>query len=108
VRALVGARRAAPRPARYRRWDWAREAFAECHDLGTPPLLVVEGAGSGAAEATSLLVWLDAPEGVRRLRAMERDGATYAPHWDRWAAQEQAHFGADATRTRADVVLRTG
>ena len=102
------------RPARYRRWDWVRAAYGECHDLGVPPLLVVEGVGAGAADtaspgrATSLLVWLDAPEVVRYRRAMERDGATYAPHWSRWAAQERAHFAADRTRDRADVVLTTG
>jgi hypothetical protein len=36
---------------------------------------------------------------------MERDGATYAPHWARWAAQERAHFAADRTRERADVAF---
>ncbi len=107
LRAEVVAPLAAGQPARYPRWDWVRAAFVERRDLGTPPLLVVEGVGSGAAGATSLLVWLDAPEEVRHRRAMERDGAAYAPYWNRWAAQERAHFAADATRARADVVLRT-
>ncbi|HEX5812338.1 MAG TPA: hypothetical protein VFY38_09570 [Pseudonocardia sp.] len=103
----------AGRPARYRRWDWARACYAECHDLGTPPLLVVEGVGAGAVEGAggrvaSLLVWVDAPAEVRYRRAMARDGATYAPSWARWAAQERAHFAADRTRDRADVVMSTG
>jgi cytidylate kinase len=50
-------------------------------------------------------MWLDASEEVRYRRAMERDGATYAPHWARWAAQERAHFTADRTRDRADVAF---
>ena len=147
------------RPARYRRWDWTTNAHAETQDLGTPPVLVVEGVGAGAvatpplveagavatpprveagAVATpplvevsdgatpalvevghvvaptlvgvgvpgaSLLVWLDAAEEIRHRRAMERDGATYAPHWARWAAQERAHFAVDRTRDRADVAF---
>jgi hypothetical protein len=99
------------RPARYRRWDWTADAYAEPHDLGTPPVLVIEGVGAGAVAPTaggpaaSLLVWLDAAEEIRYRRAMERDGATYAPHWARWAAQERAHFATDRTRERADVAF---
>ncbi|HEY0816690.1 MAG TPA: hypothetical protein VGE11_25715 [Pseudonocardia sp.] len=103
---------AAGRPARYPRWDWVRSSYTEHHSLGTPALLVVEGVGAGAGAVTesggnhtSLLVWLDAAEEVRYRRAMERDGATYAPHWARWAGQERAHFTADRTAERADVAL---
>ena len=71
-----------------------------------PSLLVVEGVGAGAAPG--LLIWMDAPEEVRYRRAMDRDGATYAPYWTRWAAQERAHFAADRTADRADVPLTTG
>ncbi|MBA3907794.1 MAG: hypothetical protein H0X35_14075 [Pseudonocardiales bacterium] len=42
---------------------------------------------------------------MRYRRAIERDGATYASHWDRWATQEWAHFAADRTRDRADVAF---
>jgi dephospho-CoA kinase len=97
---------AAGRAAGYRRWDWARDTFGEHRDLGTPPLLVVEGVGAGTAPG--LLVWVDAPDEVRYRRAMARDGAGFAPLWSRWAAQEQAHFAADRTRDRADVRLTTG
>jgi adenylate kinase family enzyme len=99
---------AAGRTAAYRRWDWARDTYGERRDLGVPPLLVVEGVGAGAAPGIALLIWLDAPEHVRYRRAMDRDGATYAPHWARWAAQERAHFAADRTAERADVRLTTG
>lgn len=105
LRTEVVAPLAAGRPARYRRWDWARGTYGERRDLGVPPLLVVEGVGAGAAPG--LLVWLDAPEDVRYRRAMDRDGFTYAPHWARWAAQERAHFAADRTAERADVRLTT-
>jgi hypothetical protein len=111
LRRDVAAPLAEGRPARYRRWDWTTNAYAGPHDLGTPPVLVIEGVGAGAVAPTaggpgaSLLVWLDAAEEIRYRRAMERDGATYAPHWARWAAQERAHFAADRTHERADVAF---
>lgn len=40
-----------------------------------------------------LTIWLADPgEAERRRRALARDGATYAPHWQRWAAQDLARF----------------
>ena len=96
------------RPARDRRYDWGLGRYAEEHDLGTPPVLVIEGAGSGARIISAhavLLVWIDAPPAERFRRAMERDGETYRPHWDRWAAQEQAHFATEGTPGRADVAV---
>lgn len=96
----------AGRAAGYRRYDWHRERFAEQHDLGTPPVLVVEGAGCGArvvAERAVLLVWIEAPRDERFRRGIARDGDTYRPHWERWARQEAAHFAAERTADRADV-----
>ena len=97
---------AAGRPARYRRYDWDRGEFAETHDLGRPALLVVEGVAAGAAPVAryaTLLVWVEAHQAERFRRGIARDGETYRPHWDRWAAQEAAHFAADGTRDRADL-----
>ncbi len=96
----------AGRAAGYRRWDWERSEFAEAVPIGRPPLLVVEGVGSGArviAAHAVLLVWVDAPRAERFRRGIARDGETYRPHWVRWAAQEDVHFAAEGTRERADV-----
>jgi uridine kinase len=96
----------AGRSAGYRRYDWHRGAFAEAHDLGSPALLVVEGAGCGArviANRAVLLVWIEAPREERFRRGIARDGETYRPHWERWARQEAAHFAAESTARRADV-----
>ncbi len=104
--ARVVAQLGAGRPARCPRYDWHRGRYAEERDLGTPPLLVVEGAGSGArvvAAAAVLLIWVAAPADVRRRRGIARDGEAYRPHWDRWAAQERDHFAAEHTRRRADL-----
>jgi uridine kinase len=97
---------AAGRPACYRRYDWHRGEFAEVHDLGTPDVLIIEGAGCGArviAERASLLLWIEAPRDERFRRGIARDGETYRPHWERWARQEAAHFAAESTACRADV-----
>jgi chloramphenicol 3-O-phosphotransferase len=99
---------AAGRPARARRYDWVHGAYTVARDLGTPPVLVVEGVGAGArliAPFAVLLVWVEAPAAERFRRAMERDGEAYRPHWEHWARQEEAHFAAEGTRARADVVV---
>lgn len=99
---------AAGRPARYRRYDWDAGSYAEEHELGIPPLLVVEGVGAGArvvAARAVLLVWVEAPPAERFRRGMERDGEAYRPHWERWARQEQSLFAAEGTRDRANVVV---
>lgn len=98
----------AGRPAAYRRWDWHRSTWCEPVEVPVTPILVVEGCGCGsraAAPYLCLLVWVDAPVDVRRQRGLARDGATFAPHWERWAHQERALFAAEGTRDRADVLV---
>lgn len=98
------------RAGAYRRWDWGRAASGDVVELGRPGVLVVEGVGSGArviAGHAVLLVWTEAPDDVRRRRGLARDGETYRPHWDRWAAQEDAYLAAEDPRARADLVIDT-
>ncbi|MFN8195139.1 MAG: 4-amino-4-deoxy-L-arabinose transferase [Nocardioidaceae bacterium] len=95
-------------PGRYRRWDWLASAWAEEHVVGPVSLLVVEGVGSGAleyADAIGTLVWVSAPAEVRLARGLERDGEAMLGHWEQWMVDEAAHFAAQRTRERADVVL---
>ncbi|MCK0111158.1 NUDIX domain-containing protein [Ornithinimicrobium sp. F0845] len=94
----------------YRVWDWSRGDWGRTATLPATDLLVLEGCGSSvgrAGEYAALRVWVDADEQVRHQRGIERDGETFAPHWDRWAAQERVLFGADRTPERADVRVRT-
>lgn len=98
------------RPASYRRFDWERSEFAESVPVPDARYVIVEGAGSSvgpAGEYADVRVWLEAGPAVRKRRALMRDGAAYAPHWQRWADQEDAVFRADGTRDRAHLVLRT-
>lgn len=92
------------------RYDWARGAWEEPAPLSPPETLIVEGAGAGARRAAtyaSLLVWLEAASSVRKKRALDRDGEIFAPHWDRWAAQEEAMLARERTADRAGLVIST-
>ncbi len=94
----------------YRRYDWLAGAFAETVTVSPAELLVLEGVGSGAAAHSSLhtvLVWLDAPYEVRMRRGLQRDGDTFAPHWEAWAKAESDLFAAQRTRERADLAFST-
>ncbi|WP_406032431.1 AAA family ATPase [Nocardioides sp. NBC_00163] len=92
----------------YRRYDWHAREFAETVLVPPSPLLVIEGVGSGAAAYDGFrtaLAWVDAPEEERRRRGIDRDGETFAPHWDAWAAAEIEHFARDLTAARADIIV---
>ena len=98
------------RPA-YPRWDWVRDRPGRTVGVDAGDLLVVEGCGAlvpPAAAFAAVRVWLDAPDDLRKERALSRDGDTYAPHWDRWAAQEDAVYAAARPMDSADLVLATG
>jgi uridine kinase len=102
---------AAGRAARVPRYDWEARAWAEPTVLEPPGVLIVEGVGAGARRAAafeSLLVWLEAPTAVRKQRALARDGETFAPYWDMWAAQEDAMLARERTPERAGLVIGTG
>ena len=103
---------AAGRPARWRRWDWTADGFAEWRETAWAPVVVLEGCGAGSRALrayASTSVWVDAPAQRRdeRLRA-RGDWARYAPHRDRWAAQEDALFAVERPWERADVVVDNG
>ncbi len=96
------------RPARFQRYDWTAEEFAEWVDVPVPTVLVLEGCGSArrAADADAVLrVWVEAPADLRLSRGLERDGAGMRDHWVEWMADEAEHFAQERTRERADVRL---
>ncbi|HEY7277146.1 MAG TPA: phosphoribulokinase [Trebonia sp.] len=98
----------AGRTARVPRYDWIAAAWDTPWVLEPPGLLIVEGVGAGARRAAayaSVLVWMEAPESVRKKRALDRDGETFAPHWDMWAAQEDAMLAREHTPDRADFLI---
>ena len=98
----------AGRAARVPRYDWVADAWGAPWVLEPPEILIVEGVGAGARRAAayaSTLVWVQAAASVRKKRALDRDGETFAPYWDRWAGQEDAMLTRERTPDRADVVI---
>ena len=73
--------------------------------------VVIEGCGAIRREGLAIQanrVWVDATSDVRRARALERDGDVYAPHWERWALQEQRFLALHNGQGNADLVVTTG
>lgn len=104
------------RRATYRRYDWARGAFAEAVELDPSRELVVEGCGSLTAESLAAArewgevrtVWIECPEELRRERALARDGDVFAPHWEEWAVQEREHFARARPIALAREIVHVG
>ena len=94
----------------YPRWDWMRDRPGRTVEVDAGRLLVVEGCGAlvpPAAGFAAVRVWLDAPDALRRERALARDGEKYRPHWERWAAQEDAVYATSRPWEGAHLVLTT-
>ncbi|KRE66167.1 anthranilate synthase [Arthrobacter sp. Soil736] len=93
-------------PATWVSWDWARHYDGDARVTLPAEIVIVEGVGAAAAAARPLLdavIWADSPENERRTRALERDGDTYEPYWDLWAAQESELLASDNVREHADI-----
>lgn len=87
-------------------WDWERHYDGDARTTRPAEIVLVEGVGAAAAAALPLLdavVWADSSDAERRARALARDGDTYEPFWDQWAAQEAEWLAADDVPARADV-----
>jgi energy-coupling factor transporter ATP-binding protein EcfA2 len=107
VPALLGAN------PRYRRWDWDADRPAELVGVPSGRPLVIEGSGAVTAAATrggAYSIWVDAPEPMRRYRALVRDGEGYARSswWAVWTAQEIYHERRDHPRELADAQVHWG
>ncbi len=92
----------------WHRWEWSLGRRAEAHTIDPNRPLLVEGAGLLTPESVALAdvsVWLEAPESSRKRRALDRDGETYRPHWDQWAAQEETHLAQHRPQDLATFVF---
>lgn len=92
----------------FQRYDWGAERFVEWVPVPAHPVLVLEGVGAAARSVdphASLRIWVEAPPELRLARGVARDGEALRPQWLRWVEHEAAHFAADRTRERADVLV---
>jgi hypothetical protein len=83
---LLEPRHAGARAA-WQRHDWAADGPAEWSIVDPARPLIVEGCGALARahhEVSDVRVWLDADDGVRKRRALTRDGGAFEAHWDQW------------------------
>lgn len=79
----------------WQRWDWEHETEAEAYAVDPALGVILEGSGAlnpATARLADVRVWVESPDDVRKRRALGRDGDTFRPHWDRWAAQETHHL----------------
>lgn len=100
--------------ATWQRYDWHAGELAETQQIDFTRPLIVEGCGSitratlarASARAGSrvLSVWLDCDETLRKQRALDRDGETFAQFWDVWAEQELVHLATERPDQLADIV----
>ncbi len=73
-------------------WNWYTSRHDAPRTLGPADVIIIEGVGAGHPAARPFLagtLTLMLDTATRKNRALTRDGATYAPHWDTWAAQEE-------------------
>jgi anthranilate synthase component 1/para-aminobenzoate synthetase len=87
-------------------WDWEKHYDGDTRVTLPAEIVIIEGVGAAAADARPLLsavIWADSPDDVRRTRALDRDGGTYEPFWDQWAAQEDEWLAGDDVPGHADI-----
>lgn len=100
--------RAAGVPPAIRRWDWEADRAAGVRRLRPAGPLVVEGCGAlsrASRRFVALTIWVELPGPERRVRALARDGAAYAPHWERWSRQERRFIAREDPRSAADLLV---
>ncbi|MGO4189133.1 chorismate-binding protein [Pseudarthrobacter sp. TAF60_1] len=93
-------------PATWTSWDWANHYDGDTRVTLPSEIVIIEGVGAAALQARPLLsavIWADSPDDVRRKRALDRDGGTYEPYWEQWAAQEDEWLAKDDVPAHADV-----
>ncbi len=87
-------------------WDWEMHYDGPARTTLPAEIVIVEGVGAAADSARPMLdavIWAESSDDDRRTRALARDGSTYEPFWDQWAAQEQEWLAADAVHENADI-----
>ncbi|MEV7133445.1 aminodeoxychorismate synthase component I [Arthrobacter sp. NPDC093128] len=87
-------------------WDWEMHYDGPARTTLPAEIVIVEGVGAAADSARPMLdavIWAESSDDDRRTRALARDGSTYEPFWDQWAAQEDEWLAADAVHETADI-----
>lgn len=94
---------------RWQRHDWDAGRGAEWYEVDSARPLIAEGCGTLRAANVPLSdvrVWLDADDVLRKERALARDGAVFAEHWDHWQRQWAAWCASESPERQATICLR--
>jgi uridine kinase len=104
----------AGRTARYQVRDWIHDEFGRAlrgwTKTAPASLVVLEGVTCtriAAAPFLTYAIWVEAPDGVRIRRGLDRDGDDHLGLWRRWIAMEREFFIPDGTAARADLRVDT-
>lgn len=95
--------------AEWTSWDWEKHYDGGLNVTLPAEIVIVEGVGAAANAARAMLdavVWVEASGDERRRRALTRDGSTYEPYWDSWAAQEDEWLSTDQVISAADIHVK--
>ncbi len=96
------------RTGRWQSWDWSTSRPGQWHQLDLSRPIIVEGVGAisrASRPLADVALWVELDDETRKARALARDGETYAPHWDRWAAHEVAFIARENPRALATVTI---
>ncbi|WP_400999013.1 ATP-binding protein [Agromyces sp. GXQ0307] len=93
------------------RWDWLADRPGAVERLRPGRPLVLEGCGAflaGVDATDAVRVWLDAPDDIRRERALARDGGAFDDFWASWESDwRRVRRRTDAERSLA-IRVRLG
>jgi len=101
---------ASGQPVTYPTWDWATDSVGPQQSFAPGEIVIIEGVGALNDQTLGFIdlgIWLDAPEDFRRERALTRDGQTYRPYWDTWAAQEHTYLLEHSPQHHANLRIDT-
>lgn len=93
---------------RWREWDWAAAEPGAWHELDPARPVIIEGVGAlsrASRPLADVALWVELGAAERKRRALDRDGELYAPHWDRWAAQEDRFIARERPQRLADAIV---
>ncbi len=94
---------------RWRRWDWERGRIGAVERARPGRALIVEGCGAfaaGAAAPDAVRVWVEASDGVRKRRALDRDSGRFDPYWELWERQWRRYLRRASPQRSATVRVR--
>ncbi|WP_029068874.1 uridine kinase family protein [Jonesia quinghaiensis] len=95
-------------PGKYSRFDWMAGTYLERHRVPPADFLVVEGCGSACRPVdqwNAFIIWVEADDGERLRRGLERDGLEAEPLWHDFMATESLVYLEHDTRRRAHIFL---